>query len=109
MRTLVAMRTQVLAANPDDRILQPAAGVRAAPTCLAAGPGGGAWRRVTAGWPEPPDTTAPLLAPGRAPDELWAADERGVHRSVDGGRSWERTAAFQETPAWIRGLALIEV
>lgn len=70
--------------------------------------GSGVWRRITSGWPEPPDTIAPLLAPGRAPGELWAADERGVHRSVDGGRSWERTATFEETPAWLRGLAVIE-
>lgn len=70
--------------------------------------GSGAWRRITSGWPEPPDTIAPLLAPGRAPGELWAADERGVHRSVDGGRSWERTAAYEDTPAWLRGLVVIE-
>ena len=69
--------------------------------------GGGAWERVTDGWPDPPETIAPLLVPGRAPGELWAADERGVHRSGDGGRRWERVAAFEETPSHLRGLALV--
>ena len=69
--------------------------------------GGGRWRRVTAGWPDPPATIAPLLAAGNEPGELWAADERGVHRSADGGRSWEEVAAFDRTPAWLRGLAVV--
>jgi photosystem II stability/assembly factor-like uncharacterized protein len=68
--------------------------------------GRGRWRRVTAGWPEPPATIAPLLAAGRVPGELWAADERGVHRSEDGGASWEPVAAFEPTPPWLRGLAV---
>jgi hypothetical protein len=67
----------------------------------------GRWERVRAGWPDPPSTIAPLLAAGTAPGELWAADERGVHRSADGGRSWERAAAFDPTPAWLRGLAVL--
>ncbi len=70
--------------------------------------GESAWERITEGWPAEPDTIAPLLAAGRGPGELWAADERGVHRSADGGRSWERVAAFGSTPAWLRGLALVE-
>lgn len=69
--------------------------------------GEGRWRRVTAGWPDPPATIAPLLAAGREPGELWAADERGVHRSGDGGRSWEAVAAFDPTPPWLRGLAVL--
>jgi photosystem II stability/assembly factor-like uncharacterized protein len=68
--------------------------------------GGGRWERVLSGWPAPPVTIAPLLIPGRAGGELWAADERGVHRSVDGGRSWERTAEYPETPSNLRGLTL---
>jgi photosystem II stability/assembly factor-like uncharacterized protein len=68
--------------------------------------GDGRWRQAGAGWPDPPATIAPLLAAGRAPGELWAADERGVHRSADGGASWERVAAFDPTPPWLRGLAL---
>ncbi|HEX2164868.1 MAG TPA: hypothetical protein VHM02_13045, partial [Thermoanaerobaculia bacterium] len=36
--------------------------------------GGGAWRPVRDGWPDPPRTVAPLLAPGRRAGELWAAD-----------------------------------
>lgn len=71
--------------------------------------GAAAWARVTAGWPDPPDTIAPLLTPGAAPGELWAADERGVHRSEDGGRSWERAASFARTPEHLRGLAVRHV
>ena len=69
--------------------------------------GGGPWQRVTAGWPETPETIAPLLSAGREPGELWAADERGLHRSADGGESWTQSAAFETTPAWLRGLALL--
>lgn len=68
--------------------------------------GDGRWALVTNGWPDPPATIAPLLVAGRAPGELWAADERGVHRSPDGGRAWERVAAFDPAPPWLRGLAL---
>jgi photosystem II stability/assembly factor-like uncharacterized protein len=69
--------------------------------------GNGRWRRVTDGWPDPPATIAPLLAAGRDPGELWAADERGVHRSVDGGATWRPVAAFDPTPAWLRGIAVV--
>lgn len=64
-----------------------------------------AWRCVVHGWPDPPNTIAPLLTPGREPGELWAADERGVHRSEDGGRAWERIAVYPSTPSWLRGIA----
>ncbi|MFW6079190.1 MAG: WD40/YVTN/BNR-like repeat-containing protein [Gemmatimonadota bacterium] len=69
---------------------------------------GGRWTRVTDGWPDPPDTIAPLLRPGASPGELWAADERGVHRSEDGGARWRSTASFSETPRHLRGLALVD-
>lgn len=68
--------------------------------------GGGRWERVRHGWPDPPRTIAPLLAAGREPGELWAADERGVHRSRDGGRRWEEVAGFARTPSGLRGLAI---
>lgn len=68
---------------------------------------GGAWRRVRDGWPDPPRTVAPLLAAGRRPGELWAADERGLHGTADGGRSWRQAAAFAPTPSGLRGLAAV--
>ncbi|HVS02299.1 MAG TPA: hypothetical protein VMT16_05975 [Thermoanaerobaculia bacterium] len=70
--------------------------------------GSGRWQAVQAGWPDPPRTIAPLLAAGRAPGELWAADERGVHRSADGGRGWEALASFAPTPSSLRGMALVD-
>jgi len=68
--------------------------------------GNGPWERITDGWPDPPNTIAPLLRPGAAPGEFWAADERGIHRSGDGGRSWRRVAAFPTPPNHLRGLVL---
>lgn len=68
--------------------------------------GGGPWERIVERWPDPPNTIAPLLLAGLEPGELWAADERGVHRSGDGGRSWEPIAAFPTTPPWLRGIAM---
>lgn len=70
--------------------------------------GVGRWERVTAGWPEPPDTIAPLLRPGSRPGELWAADERGVHRSSDGGASWRLVTEYPTPPEHLRGLVLLE-
>jgi len=67
----------------------------------AAGP----WERVLDGWPDPPATIAPLLVPGHASGELWAADERGVHGSRDGGKTWQLVAGFETTPQYLRGLA----
>ena len=69
--------------------------------------GDGAWSRVTDGWPDPPSTIAPLLAAGTSPGELWAADERGVHRSSDGGATWVTVAAFEPAPSNLRGLAVV--
>lgn len=73
--------------------------------------GKGPWKRVRTGWPDPPGTIAPLLAPGVRAGELWAADERGVFRSGDGGREWEMVAAFgepggPEAPGNLRGLVV---
>jgi len=69
--------------------------------------GGGPWQRVRDGWPDPPDTIAPLLAAGSRAGELWAADERGVHRSDDAGVSWRQVAGYPEPPRHLRGLALL--
>jgi photosystem II stability/assembly factor-like uncharacterized protein len=66
----------------------------------------GRWQRVTDGWPDPPRTIAPLLLAGGTPGELWAADERGVHRSHDGGASWRQVSEYDSTPDHLRGLAL---
>jgi len=68
--------------------------------------GDGAWRRVE-GWPDPARTIAPLLAGGRRPGELWAADERGVHRSADGGSSWHPVASYETEVSNLRGLAVV--
>lgn len=67
----------------------------------------GEWEPVTHGWPDPPATIAPLLTSGSRPGEIWAADERGVHRSDDGGSSWVLSAGFDRTPNHLRGLVLL--
>jgi photosystem II stability/assembly factor-like uncharacterized protein len=69
--------------------------------------GSGSWTRITAGWPEDPSTVAPLLRPGTRPGELWAADERGVHGSSDGGRSWTRVADLPVEVRRVDGLAVL--
>ena len=66
------------------------------------------WERVLDGWPEPPSTIAPLLCAGAKGGEMWAADERGVHRSDDGGKSWRRSAGYATLPQHLRGLALVQ-
>jgi photosystem II stability/assembly factor-like uncharacterized protein len=65
------------------------------------------WERVRDGWPGPASTIAPLLCAGAKAGELWAADERGVHGSNDGGKSWRRVAGYAMTPQYLRGLALV--
>jgi hypothetical protein len=65
------------------------------------------WERVRDGWPEPASTIAPLLSAGTTASELWAADERGVHRSGDGGKSWQRMAGYATLPQHLRCLALV--
>jgi len=67
----------------------------------------GTWEQVKNGWPDPPSTIAPLLAAGVAVEELWAADERGVHRSDDGGVSWRTVARYARTPNNLRGLCVL--
>jgi ligand-binding sensor domain-containing protein len=69
--------------------------------------GGGRWELVSDGWPEPPNTIAPLLTAGKSAGELWAADERGVHRSIDGGVSWRIVARYASTPNNLRGLSVL--
>ncbi|HXH25545.1 MAG TPA: hypothetical protein VNI78_09870, partial [Vicinamibacterales bacterium] len=59
------------------------------------------------GWPDPPTTIAPLLSAGAAPGELWAADERGVHRSDDGGKTWRLAAGYATPPQHLRALVRI--
>ena len=66
------------------------------------------WERVRDGWPEPPSTIAPLLCAGAKPGEMWAADERGVHRSDDSGNSWRRVVDYATSPQHLRGLALLQ-
>jgi len=68
--------------------------------------GGDPWQRVESGWPDPPDTIAPLVRPGTGPGEFWAADERGLHRSLDGGLSWQPVATFPSRPHHLRGLTV---
>ena len=69
--------------------------------------GNSRWQRVREGWPHPPNTIAPLLTAGNSAGELWAADERGVHWSSDGGVSWRIVARFAATPTNLRGLAVV--
>jgi photosystem II stability/assembly factor-like uncharacterized protein len=64
------------------------------------------WERVRDGWPEPARTVAPLLCAGTKAGELWAADERGVHSSDDGGKSWRPVASYPASPHHLQGLAL---
>jgi photosystem II stability/assembly factor-like uncharacterized protein len=67
----------------------------------------GPWERVRDGWPETASTIAPLLCAGAAAGELWAADERGVHGSEDGGKSWRIVVAHETPPQHLRGLAVL--
>ena len=69
--------------------------------------GNGNWERVREGWPDRPSTIAPLLSAGAQSGELWAADERGVHRSADSGESWQQIAGYTTAPRYLRGLALL--
>src|SRR6266545_4429002 len=60
------------------------------------------WERVREGWPEPASTIAPLLCAGVKAGELWAADERGVHRSDDAGKRWRRALGYATSPQHLR-------
>jgi hypothetical protein len=68
----------------------------------------GQWERVLDGWPEEASTIAPLLCGGVTAGELWAADERGVHRSADGGTSWRRVVSHATAPQHLRGFAVVQ-
>lgn len=67
----------------------------------------GRWVRVREGWPETPNTIAPLLIPGAEAGELWAADERGLHHSRDGGVAWRKVADYSTPPRHLRALILV--
>ena len=67
----------------------------------------GRWERVREGWPETPSTIAPLIIPGAQAGELWAADERGLHHSGDGGVAWRKVAGYPTAPRYLRGLTLV--
>lgn len=104
-----------VAVDPEDASVVVVSASSAARTAYVAGradgrlyrrEGSGAWKRITAGWPAEPSTIAPLLAADPATGGFLAADERGVHESRDGGRSWERVASYPERPDWLRGLAV---
>ena len=60
------------------------------------------------GWPDPPSTIAPLLCAGAKPGEMWTADERGVHRSDDSGKSWRGDVCYATSPQHLRGLTLLQ-
>jgi photosystem II stability/assembly factor-like uncharacterized protein len=67
------------------------------------------WERVRDGWPEPATTIAPLLCAGTHAGELWAADERGIHQSDDGGKIWRRVGTYPTPPQHLRGLAVLRM
>jgi len=67
----------------------------------------GHWERIREGWPETPSTIAPLLTPGAQAGELWAADERGLHHSGDGGVVWRKVAGYPTAPRHLRALTLV--
>lgn len=69
--------------------------------------GHGAWERVRDGWPASPSTIAPVLCAGGDAGELWAADERGVHYSGDGGTHWRLIATYPSAAQQVRGLARV--
>jgi len=66
------------------------------------------WERVRDGWPEPASTVAPRLCAGANAGELWAADERGVHRSDNGGKSWHCTVSYEKRPQYVHGVTLVQ-
>ncbi len=69
--------------------------------------GRGPWERVREGWPEKATTIAPLLCAGVTGGELWAADERGLHRSADAGKSWRTFVSYETPPQHLRGLGVV--
>lgn len=85
-------RTAYVAGVSDGRVYRRVAGAR--------------WSRVRTGWPDPPSTIAPLLIPGATHRVFFAADERGVHHSDDGGVSWRMITDFPDPPRHLRGIAI---
>jgi hypothetical protein len=65
------------------------------------------WKRVRDGWPEPATTIAPLLRAGAKDGELWASDERGVHRSDDSGKSWHSVISYARSPQHLHDFSLV--
>ncbi len=62
---------------------------------------GDRWTPIGDPWGDPPSTIAPLLRGGSEAGELWAADERGVHGSRDGGRTWTIVAELDPRPRYL--------
>lgn len=50
------------------------------------------WRAITAGLPSPAGTTVSALVTDATDGVIYAANNRGIYRSVDTGASWERLA-----------------
>jgi hypothetical protein len=92
-------------ADPDTQVVSGAPSPQAAHTALAGDSavyrraGGGRWVPVE-GLPAPGGMTAPVLAadPGE-PGVFYAASNRGLHRSADGGRRWAPLAVDLSSPA----------
>jgi photosystem II stability/assembly factor-like uncharacterized protein len=101
--------TAYVAGRSDGRLYRRRSPVRPSTELGAPQPGAeGRWERVRDGWPVTPSTIAPLLCAGAKRGEIWAADERGVHRSDDGGRSWRRVVGYETSPQHLRALALLQ-
>jgi photosystem II stability/assembly factor-like uncharacterized protein len=99
-------------ADPTVTLVSGASGPRSA--YVAGRSDGRVYRRVASGawsglghWSESARTIAPLLIAGRDGGEFWAADERGVHFSMDGGLHWKQRGAFARPPDHLRGVALV--
>jgi hypothetical protein len=59
----------------------------------------GRWKRVTHGLPERVEVRAITVDPAD-PDTLYAATQRGPHRSSDGGETWTSLGLDDAAPAW---------
>jgi hypothetical protein len=70
---------------------------------------GGPWRKTEAGLPEDRGTLVPILAANPAePGAFYALSNRGVHRSADGGVSWDRLGLpWAESYHWQRHQAIL--
>lgn len=101
--------------DPDTVLVSAASGARRAHSAGSADSyvyrrrDGGPWERVT-GLPTGDGIIRAVLAPGREPGTVYAANNRGLYRSVDAGDSWEPIDVswperFRE--ATVRGLAVV--